>query len=118
MKFNTIFKRFLAYFIDILVITCITSALAYISFINPKYKEYLKVSEEYNKITEQYYDKGLNTIESIGYVFCPQMINGIKTVSSHWVSLVTKAMETYTYDIRYVSISQLNDLVNNEINEI
>ena len=60
----------------------------------------------------------LNTIESIGYVFCPQMINGIKTVSSHWVSLVTKAMETYTYDIRYVSISQLNDLVNNEINEI
>lgn len=70
------------------------------------------------KMSEQYYDKGLNTIESIGYVFCPQMINGIKTVSSHWVSLVTKAMETYTYDIRYVSISQLNDLVNNEINEI
>ncbi len=70
------------------------------------------------KMSEQYYAKGLNTIESIGYVFCPQMINGVKTVSSHWISLVTKALETYNYEIRYVSIAQLNDLVNNEINEI
>lgn len=70
------------------------------------------------KMSEQYYSKGLNTIESIGYVFCPKTENGVKTVSSHWIGLVNKALTTYTYDIRYVSISQLNDLINNENNEI
>ena len=69
-------------------------------------------------MSEQYYAKGLNTIESIGYVFCPRMENGVKVASSHWISLVNKALETYNYEIRYVSISQLNDLANNEINEI
>lgn len=67
------------------------------------------------KMSESYYDKGLNTIESIGYVFCPRMENGVKTVSSHWIKLVNKAMDQYTHEIRYVSVAQLNDLINNEI---
>ena len=67
------------------------------------------------RMSEQYYDKGLNTIESIGYVFCPRTENGVKTVSSHWVSLVNKALATYNHDIRYVTVAQLNDLKNNEI---
>lgn len=70
------------------------------------------------KMSEDYYDKGLNTKESIGYVFCPKVENGVKTVSSHWISLVNKALERYTFDLRYVSVAQLNDLNNNEINEI
>ena len=67
------------------------------------------------KMSEQYYDKGLNTMESISYVFCPTNVNGVKVVSPHWLNLVSKALETYNYEIRYVSIAQLNDLINNEI---
>lgn len=67
------------------------------------------------KMSEQYYDKGLNTIESIGFVFCPKMVNGIKVVSPHWLNLVNKALPNYDYEIRYVSVEQINDLGNNEI---
>ena len=70
------------------------------------------------KMADSYYSKGLNTIESIGYVFCPKYENGTKIVSSHWINLVNKALEKYTYELRYVTVAQLNDLNNNEINEI
>lgn len=65
------------------------------------------------KMSESYYAKGLNTIESIGYVFCPKIENGVKTVSSHWLNLVNKAMNVYTEELHYVSVAQLNDLLYN-----
>ena len=73
------------------------------------------VMQYIKKMSEQYYDRGLNTVETIGYVFCPKNVNGVKTVSSHWVNLVNKALAVYNYDIRYVSVAQINDLGNNEI---
>lgn len=63
------------------------------------------------KMSESYYAKGLDTPEKIGYVFCPKTENGVKIVSPHWLKLVNRALEKYTYDIRYVSVAQLNDLL-------
>ena len=64
LKSNLILKRVGAYLIDIFIVTLISSALAYISFINPKYDEYIKVSEKYNELLEDYYDEEL-TIEEL-----------------------------------------------------
>lgn len=63
MKSNLIFKRIGAYLIDILLISLVSTALTYISFINPKYDEYLAVSEEYQEVLNEYYDEKINTIE-------------------------------------------------------
>ncbi|MCM1053545.1 MAG: RDD family protein [Ruminococcus sp.] len=54
MKSN-IFKRVCAYLIDFIVITLISAAITSISFLNPKYEEYSKVSGEYNEILNSYY---------------------------------------------------------------
>lgn len=61
MKNNLIFKRIGAYFIDIIIVSLISTALSYISFINPKYDEYLEVSEEYNEIMNDYYENEIDT---------------------------------------------------------
>ncbi len=53
---NNIFRRVCAYLIDFLIVTLISSAVTYISFINPKYEEYTKVSEKYNDMLKSYYD--------------------------------------------------------------
>lgn len=66
-------------------------------------------------MADNYYDKGLNTIESIGNVFCPKNINGVKIVNPHWINLVNNALKNYNYDLRYVTVAQLNDLILNEI---
>lgn len=63
------------------------------------------------KMSESYYGKGLDTPEKIGFVFCPKTENGVKVVSPHWLKLVNQALGQYTYEIRYVSIAQLNDLL-------
>ncbi len=60
MNSNLSFKRVLAYIIDFLVITVISSALTEITFINPKYDEYKKASDEYTMIAEKYYIKRSN----------------------------------------------------------
>ncbi len=51
-----IFKRVGAYLIDFLVITVVSSALTYISFINPKHEEYMKINEEYTELLDGYYE--------------------------------------------------------------
>ncbi len=55
MKASGIIKRFGAYFIDLLVVSLISSALLYISFINPTYDKYIDASEGYNEVLEKYY---------------------------------------------------------------
>lgn len=82
MKSNLVLKRVGAYFVDYLIITFVASLLVYISFINPKYDEYVKVSEEYTSIANDYYDKKITVeefsektlelnydISSTGYVY-------------------------------------------------
>ncbi len=47
-------------------------------------------------LSTKYYGQGLDTIEKIGYVYCPVVNeNGVKTASSHWLNLV------YTYKSKY-----------------
>lgn len=65
MNSNLSLKRVVAYIIDFLVITVISSALTQITFINPKYEEYKKVSDEYTMIAEKYYTRGSNTTSEL-----------------------------------------------------
>ena len=57
-----------------------------------------------------YFDKGLNTIYDIGYVYCPTINDyGQKVKSPHWINLVNKAKQkydNYNFDIT------INDLIN------
>lgn len=63
MNNSTIFKRIGAYLIDLLVITLISMMLTRISFINPKYDEYVEVSTKYNEMLNDYYDKKIDINE-------------------------------------------------------
>lgn len=63
MKINLFLKRVVAYFIDYLVILILTAGLVYLSFINPRYEEYKDVSNKYNNIVMDYYDKKINIEE-------------------------------------------------------
>ena len=47
-------------------------------------------------LANNYYSKGLNTLESIGRVYCPSTnASGARVASPHWISLVTKAKAHY-----------------------
>lgn len=61
MTSNVALKRIVAYLIDYLVITLISSALVYITFINPRYDEYMETSKAYNEILQEYYDGEIDT---------------------------------------------------------
>lgn len=63
MKNNTIFKRIAAYFIDIFIITLIGMAFTKLTFINPNYNKYIEVSEKYNDVLTDYYEKKINVEE-------------------------------------------------------
>lgn len=63
MTSNVPLKRIVAYIIDYLLITLISTALVYITFINPRYDEYLEASKEYNAVAEQYYSKEITAKE-------------------------------------------------------
>ena len=63
MTSNVALKRIVAYIIDYFLITLVSSALVYISFINPKYDEYIEVTEKYNEIMQDYYDRDIDTNE-------------------------------------------------------
>ena len=63
MTSNIALKRIIAYFIDYLVITLISSALTYITFINPRYDEYVETSSEYTELMQQYYDGEIDANE-------------------------------------------------------
>ncbi len=56
MSGGTIFKRFLAYFIDFLIIMLVTSAISYLTFLNPRYDKYEKYAEQYNELMDKYVD--------------------------------------------------------------
>lgn len=60
---NVALKRIVAYLIDYLVITLISSALVYITFINPRYDEYVETSQAYNEVLQKYYDKEIDANE-------------------------------------------------------
>lgn len=60
-------------------------------------------------LSVNYYAKGLNTVESIGYVYCPTRdANGNKIVSPHWVNLVYKAKAVYADTTNDISVEVLN----------
>ena len=63
MTSNIALKRIIAYFIDYLIITLISSALTYITFINPRYDEYVETSSEYTKLMQEYYDGEIDASE-------------------------------------------------------
>lgn len=63
MTSNVALKRIVAYLIDYLVITLISSALVYITFINPRYDEYMETSQAYNEILQEYYNGELDANE-------------------------------------------------------
>ena len=50
---NLNFKRIIAYLFDVLIITFISSALTYVSFINPKYDKYIKYTDQYNEAIDK-----------------------------------------------------------------
>ena len=53
---NFTFKRIIAYLIDAFLVTLISSALTYATFINPKQEDYAKYTDEYNTAIEKFYD--------------------------------------------------------------
>lgn len=63
MKGNLFLKRFAAYIIDLFVITILATGLVYLTFINPHYEKYKELSESYNKVVEDYYNKKINVEE-------------------------------------------------------
>lgn len=63
MTSNVPLKRIVAYIIDYLLITLISTSLVYITFINPRYDEYVEVSKNYNAVAEQYYKQEITAEE-------------------------------------------------------
>ena len=61
-------------------------------------------------MSRNYYGKGLNNIYSIGKVYCPRMIDGVKQASPHWINLVNNAKNKYK---NYTDIITLEDITNN-----
>lgn len=56
MKNKTIFKRLIAYMIDILIVSLISTFITSNIYINKDYKEYIKTSDEYDAFYEGYVD--------------------------------------------------------------
>ena len=54
-----------------------------------------------------YYGKGLNTLESIGRVYCPSTINGKTVARPSWVTNVKIAMKYYKDSYEEVTVSGL-----------
>ena len=63
MTSNVALKRIVAYLIDYLVITLISSALVYLTFINPRYDEYVEASHTYNEVLQNYYSGEIDANE-------------------------------------------------------
>lgn len=61
-------------------------------------------------LSDNYFGKGLNSVESIGRVYCPITdANGKKVASSHWVKLVKTAMKHYEDDTDIVTLEILKN---------
>ncbi len=60
-------------------------------------------------MSRNYYGKGLTTASSIGRVYCPVYIDGVKVASPHWIYLVDTAYDKYS---NYNDNITINDLIN------
>ena len=69
------------------------------------------IKEILNKLSKNYYAKGLTTKAAIGKVYCPVFENGVKKASSHWINLVTTAESKYK---NYKTEININDIINKE----
>ncbi len=61
-------------------------------------------------MSRNYYGKGLNTLNSIGKVYCPRFVDGEKIASPHWINLVSNAKNKYK---KYNKKITINDITNN-----
>ena len=61
-------------------------------------------------LANYYYSQGLNTVESIGYKYCPSIdANGNKVTSPHWLSLVYRAKGVYANTNNDIKVDALVD---------
>ena len=61
-------------------------------------------------LANYYYAQGLNTVESIGYKYCPSIdANGNKVTSPHWLSLVYRAKGVYANTNNDIKVDALVD---------
>ena len=63
-------------------------------------------------MSKNYYGKGLNTVPSIGRIYCPVFEDGVKKASSHWIGLVNTAKRKYS---SYTDIITIEELINDTI---
>ncbi len=61
-------------------------------------------------MSRNYYGRGLNTLSSIGRVYCPVFNDDIKIASPHWINLVTKAKNKYNSYTDVVTIENIMNL--------
>ena len=69
---------------------------------------YLSLSPS-KSTSKNYYGKGLTTLSSIGRIYCPTTIDGVKQASPHWINLVNKAKNKYS---KYTYEITIDDLIN------
>lgn len=61
-------------------------------------------------LADYYYSMGLNTVEAIGYKYCPSINeSGNKVTSPHWLSLVYRAKSVYAESSNDVTIDLIVD---------
>lgn len=63
-------------------------------------------------MSRNYYGKGLNSVSSIGRVYCPRIIDGVKQASPHWIDLVNNAKKKYK---NYNDKITLEDITNSAV---
>lgn len=94
-------KRFLAYFIDIMIVGLVASSLANIRIINPYYDEYLEVQD---KIREAY--KDVNEDNILDVVFKEDNINLYRDLSK--CNSITAIISVCCYVLYFVGFQKWN----------
>ena len=94
-------KRFLAYFIDIMIVGLVASSLANIRIINPYYDEYLEVQD---KIREAY--KDVNEDNILDVVFKEDNINLYRELSN--CNSITSIISVCCYVLYFVGFQKWN----------
>ena len=102
MKGSIIFKRVGAYLIDLMVISLISMAITKISFLNPKYDQYVKYADQYTEVMQKYYEKEI-TIEEFN--------NQVKDYSyklnkTGYVYVISDIVVTFLYFGLFASITK------------
>ena len=102
VKGSIIFKRVGAYLIDLMVISLISMAITKISFLNPKYDQYVKYADQYTEVMQKYYEKEI-TIEEFN--------NQVKDYSyklnkTGYVYVISDIVVTFLYFGLFASITK------------